>query len=630
MKYTKFSIENFKGISKLELKLSDNPKSKVFTFVGLNESGKTTILEALAFLYEELRNTEEVNLNPTGISNFHSLIPKNLQYNFNENITIRVDGELSQVEMNELSLVMKKNLFEVTSIKKEVSFSVILPFSASNYQPISRKTIFSVYAMGFFGRKKTAQSWHEIPHVSTVAMDWFRKNYPPIIYYPNFLLNFPDRIYLESTENETREQGFYRKFLQDVLDAIEPGLEIQKHLLQRGRSDGHSDKLAFAHLLSKLSAKITSLVFNKNLSVFNTKIQNKSVDITGPHFDEEKLHQPSSVRNKEGKLETPEKIPAMFLEIKLRDNIEFYYIRERSLGFRWFFAFLLFTQFRISRLKGRTPVFLFDEPASNLHQTAQHRLINAIDEITKKSDAIVLYSTHSHHLINPDWLESTFIVRNKAIDYADEDQFDAKMTDIEIEKYRTFVGKYPDQTSYFQPILDVLEYRPSNLENIPDVVLVEGKNDYYTLRYFLEVLKLTKKKVNLMPGGGSGSLDKLISLYLGWGRNFVILLDNDGAAKTAEDRYLEVFGDILKDRIYKLGDFLQGEKVKSMESLFEETDISLIESEMGYAGKRSKKVINMGIQQVLIQSKSLNFSTLVREKAIKVLEGVHSALKTTK
>lgn len=51
MKYTKFIIKNFKGIKgELERDLTKLPSSNIFTFVGLNESGKTSILEAINLL----------------------------------------------------------------------------------------------------------------------------------------------------------------------------------------------------------------------------------------------------------------------------------------------------------------------------------------------------------------------------------------------------------------------------------------------------------------------------------------------------------------------------------------------------------------------------------------------------
>ena len=43
MRYTQFRIENYKGIEQLTLRLTGD----VTTLIGLNESGKTTILEAI-------------------------------------------------------------------------------------------------------------------------------------------------------------------------------------------------------------------------------------------------------------------------------------------------------------------------------------------------------------------------------------------------------------------------------------------------------------------------------------------------------------------------------------------------------------------------------------------------------
>lgn len=42
-----FEIRNFKGIQKANIRFSENNAARVHTLVGLNESGKTTLLEAL-------------------------------------------------------------------------------------------------------------------------------------------------------------------------------------------------------------------------------------------------------------------------------------------------------------------------------------------------------------------------------------------------------------------------------------------------------------------------------------------------------------------------------------------------------------------------------------------------------
>jgi predicted ATP-dependent endonuclease of OLD family len=58
MKYTKFTIKNFKGIKKIELDLAGMPSSNIFSLVGLNESGKTSIPEAISLLQNRRSDTD--------------------------------------------------------------------------------------------------------------------------------------------------------------------------------------------------------------------------------------------------------------------------------------------------------------------------------------------------------------------------------------------------------------------------------------------------------------------------------------------------------------------------------------------------------------------------------------------
>jgi hypothetical protein len=51
----------------------------------------------------------------------------------------------------------------------------------------------------------------------------------------------------------------------------------------------------------------------------------------------------------------------IYIELKIKEGSNSYYIRERSLGFKWYFIFLLFTQFRINRRQNNGKLyFLFD------------------------------------------------------------------------------------------------------------------------------------------------------------------------------------------------------------------------------------------------------------------------------
>jgi hypothetical protein len=193
-------------------------------------------------------------------------------------------------------------------------------------------------------------------------------------------------------------------------------------------------------------------------------------------------------------------------------------------------------------------IFLFDEPASNLHPSAQSQLLASLDRLTE--NAKVIYTTHSHHLINPKWLEGTFVVINEGIDYKDDiENYSANKTRIMIDSYRSFASKHPNQISYFQPILDVLDYSPTNLDPIPRVVMLEGKNDFFTLSYFNEVIFGNKYSLSFVPGISASNLDPVIMLYVGWGLSFLVLLDSDKEGKSQKVRYSDLFGPVVENKI---------------------------------------------------------------------------------
>ncbi len=69
MKYSKFTIKNYKGISDVVIDFSNN---RILTLVGLNESGKTTILDSIKLFYMMVKGTvpneAQINLlRPKGI-----------------------------------------------------------------------------------------------------------------------------------------------------------------------------------------------------------------------------------------------------------------------------------------------------------------------------------------------------------------------------------------------------------------------------------------------------------------------------------------------------------------------------------------------------------------------------------
>ena len=267
------------------------------------------------------------------------------------------------------------------------------------------------------------------------GINHLRVSLPRIVYFPTFLFNFPERIYLEG-EGLSETNSYYRQIMQDVLDSQGEGLSIKKHIVDRietKRTSYANPAAFFAYLLGldeksqihavtqKISNEMSCVIFGAWGEILGRVVTDKRVQV-GWFIDSEKDNAP-------------------YLEVSIIDGQSKYSLSERSLGFRWFFSFLLFTQFRKGRPTDDATIFLFDEPAANLHSKAQIKLLESFSRIAN-GHTYIIYSTHSHYMINPMWLEKAYIIENRAIDFDDKDEVDLfaiRKTDIRATKYRAFI-----------------------------------------------------------------------------------------------------------------------------------------------------------------------------------------------
>jgi len=602
MKFKSFTIKNFKGIENLTINLNSEPNSNVYTLIGLNESGKTTILEAINFFGSQYRSSDTLTISDTR-EDAQYLIPINKIDNFNENIELCGELSIEEDEFDEIKNAIHKKLgIKITKTIKNFSLEQKYSFSNSIYSG----TYNNYWSIDLIGKKGKERKEKKI-----AGEDWqacykiFLERIPDVLYFPNFLFDFPDKIYLEPIEKEQKQNIFYRHLVQDILDSLENNLDIKEHITDRIKKNDTQARRHIESVLSKMSNKVTSVVFGAWDKIFNRKITNKEIKII---YDIEVVNNQLSVA---------------YLQFMLRDGEEIYRISERSLGFRWFFVFLLLTQFRKDRArKTKDVLFLFDEPASNLHSTAQAQLLESFEKLPN-----VIYTTHSHHLVNPLWLENTYVVKNEGLNYDEnDDQFYSKKTKVTILPYRTFAVRHPSQTNYFQPILDVLEYYPSRLENVPNILITEGKNDFYTLKYLQFALKL-KNPINIMPGTGATKLDSIIQLYLAWGRNFIVLLDADKEGMQQQQRYIDLFGILVEKRIFTLKDINSSWKDRCCEDLFSQEDkIGIIQTKYPGENKFNKSIFNRAIQESMINRTTLNLSETATNNFLELFSFIGSKL----
>lgn len=573
MKYQKFIIENYKGIKKIILDLNKIPNSKIFTLVGLNESGKTSILEAINLLRNNVNDKDA-----------HKLIPKNKKSNFNESVSVKAYLNLDEEDKEKIIEYCKKIKPEFKPKKNidEISIKKKYTFENSNFKNFVSE--WSLSLEGTLGRGKTVKSlykidkeaWNKVVH--HIEINFF----PKILYYSDFLFEFPEKIYLEEIQSEGKKQKEYRKVLQDILDHFGDGRTIETHILERLKSNSEENLEALDSILSEMSSLLTEKIFKSWEEIFEKS--NKEIEI---------------LINKDNN--------GHYIQVRIKQGKDKYFIQERSLGFRWFFSFLLFTEFRKERIEdlGET-LFLLDEPANNLHQNAQQKLLNTFEKLTSKCKLI--YSTHSHHLINPKFLSGTYIIRNKAINYENDTNFNQDETDIDSTRYSKFVSSYPSEEVHFKPILDSLSYQPSQLELIAKIICLEGKFDYYTFK-FVEKILVGKETYHFYPGASVDKYENLFRLYLGWNKDFIAIFDGDKGGIKAKKRYCDEVSLELNNKIFLLSDINKSWDNFQTENLFSEEDkMKIINILFPKEKSYNKSKFNTVIQELYINNHDFSLS----------------------
>lgn len=521
MKYEAFRIENFKGIRDTEISLRSKHDARVFTLVGLNESGKTTLLEAIHSFSPDSDTQIVVGAAETSQAQRTELIPRHRVSDFTGSIKITATVSLETGDADRLAALLIDEGLQLTvdELPAEFNFTRAHVYRNSDFLRTERSTTLPLKV-----RSKARRTWRDPTGTELTSIhDALEYMMPKIAYFPTFVFSFPEKIYLGSNRTG-RLNAFYRQLFQDILDYDGRGHRIKEQILDRVRkpeyripyiqffplfkTSNESEKIQ--QVFDRAAQTITTVVFSKWNRIFGEKT--KGIEIILPW----EIEKGSVIKDEKGNAVEPTEHDVS-VQFRIKDGVNRYDVKDRSLGFRWFFAFLLFTQFRAARQSVRATVFLFDEPASNLHSAAQQKLLDSFPQIAQKPH-LLLYSTHSHYMIEPKWLEQTYIVESGR-DTEDNGILDsARIADESINvvatPYRKFVNENPGKVSYFQPILDRLEVLPSKLDPNQAGVIVEGKSDYYMLRYLLEHLR---QSMIVFPASGAATMGALISLHRGWG-----------------------------------------------------------------------------------------------------------------
>ncbi len=627
MRYKSFRIQNFKGIKDTTISLETVAGASVFAFVGLNESGKTTVLEAIHSFSPDTA-TSELQGGGIGVGvPFKQRVPRHQISTFSGDVSVTATLSVDDKDRDAIadSLKSKGITIDKSHISNLISFTRRQRFSNGDFKA-------NYFDLNLKLKIKTGKqrSFRDSSQEETIIIrDTFFLRTPDIAYFPTFIFDFPSKIFLSAKGD--RVDQFYRRVFQDILDYDGQNLTIERDIVGRIRTkpmvvpwlsfiglwSGHEDRQKIDHVIDRAGSAVSKLVFGRWNKIFGEDARGKEIVLSYDVIEGE-------VEDEAGKkIKTNEH--DIFVRFQIKDGTRRFDINDRSLGFRWFFAFMMFTQFRVARSSARPLLFLFDEPASNLHAAAQQKLIECFPGIAQGQHALA-YSTHSHYMIEPKWLEQTFIVTNRSEapqeSVLDEISLDDESLDVQVDTYRSFVNKHPGQTSYFQPILDRLAVVPSKFDAQRASVVVEGKSDYYILRYSAALHGLEGPAV--VPGIGAGTFGSLVALHIGWGLNFLFLLDGDKQGEAERKRYVKEHGLPEKD-VVTISEIVEG--VSEIEDLLDRSARDHVQKELGLSTSPDKGQIRRFFQERLASENVQSVSAGFDAKSRALLEGLAARLK---
>ena len=576
MRYKSFHIENFKGIQDATLTLRGELGS-VYTLVGINESGKTTILEAINAFQPDIDGVHAIVQDDLGQDPVQ-FIPRDEIDSFTGDIIIKAEIELTEEDVQDIeeNASGKNKNFKINPDSIPRSFTITRRRKFKDSALKGSRTFWGVDPeIKLAGQRKwrtfssTSEEWKTI-------VRYMREKLPRIIFFPTFLFDFPDTIHLSGEESFEGEK-YYRKLIEDALASLAKPRNMKTHIIDR--VDSYKEGQPYSDFVSGWNQSNERMPVEATINRLSEKISEDIFDnwnqILGPSPEHRELQISFDVVQGDAYNER-----IVQLRFRVKEGASVYKISERSLGFRWFFCFLFFTLF-LYRKQNNSQLFLLDEPASNLHSIAQTKLLDCLRTISSSPNIPndVIYSTHSHHLIHPCWLEHAYVITNGEPSEGDgiSDAPDpAGSLQIKATPYNRFANQHAHKSHYFQPILDCLQVAPSLLEVAKPCVITEGKSDFYILSWYKKYCKPSPEICFTPMLNGAHGAGPIICLYLGLAIDFVLLLDSDMAGNKAKMRYLENLP-LSSEAIIQIGDIFE-EGTEEIEDLISDDVKNIIAS----------------------------------------------------
>lgn len=571
MKLSKVTIEKYKSI---ETPQEFSVEDTITVLVGMNESGKTSVLEAIAktnyfrndakFKFDtthdyprrEKKALDKSGDNPVAIRCDYTLpddliaaieadlcvgvltetsVSISTRYDntptwagIRVNSSLFIDAKLKELGIHSQSLIEK-----LKEVKTKVDFEAVL----STFK--EEKKIAGLQQMSKFF--DNSWNWANDPIREYVVRTHIKPKLPKFLYYDEYYA-LPSRISIEELQGNNLDED-EMKTAQALFELADIDLDqlLASDEYEDFKAELEATQASISDVLFKYWTTNTNLEIEFNIDKRESKGQRTVNDASGnpvvvDHVEIVEHILDIRVRNTRSRVSLP--------------------LKNRSKGFNWFFSFLVWFK-KIQEDKGSNYVILLDEPGLNLHASAQADLLRFFNDLSGGYQ--IIYTTHSPFMIDSNSLQAVRTVL--------ETDKGTKISDSLQEKDPKTL--FPLQAALGYDIAQNLFISNNNL-------LVEGPADLLILTAVSSILQKQGRegledKITVVPVGGLDKVPSFISLLRGSNLNLVCVLDtfiDQGGKQRVENLIRDK---IIKDRNIRFFDEFANENKTSaeIEDLFE-------------------------------------------------------------
>ncbi|MCB9311097.1 MAG: AAA family ATPase [Lewinellaceae bacterium] len=604
MKLKEVTIHKYKSIeSDQNFQIEDD----VTVLVGMNESGKTSILEALA-KSNYFQKDSKFQYNTT--HDYPRKEKKKLDKSGEDPYAISCIYTIPEILLEKISKDVGKGVFTLTEVKVSHKFSNQITWEniKTDFQKFieGKTTLLEISSKTLNDKLLTCKNETELqaviseykdeniikglsslnkyfentwkrpsdPIAEYISKTYLLPNLPKFLYYDEYYA-LPSRISIENLQEDNLEDEELKtaKALFELAD-----IDVEELIGAENYED-------FKAELEATQATITEELFkywetNKNLEIV--------FDIDKRQETEERTVTNPQTRRQEKV--TDVKIVEHILDIRVKNRTlgVSLPLKNRSKGFNWFFSFLVWFK-KIQEDQNNNYILLLDEPGLNLHATAQSNLLKFLNDLSK--DYQIIYSTHSPFMIKSESL-------NKVRTVLETDKGSVVSDSVQEKDPNTL---FPLQAALGYNIAQNLFISHKNL-------LVEGVSDLIYLQSMSSIVENAGKEglksdITIVPTGGLEKVATFISLLRSNELQIICLLDSFTDAKgKAKLENLIVQKIINQKNIRFFHEFLDNRKRADIEDLFAKKDyLTLFNEAFNEYADIKDADLNTDIEAIVIQ-----------------------------